>query len=374
MPPSHPVEATTPPPPAAAPAPPNQFGALLAHAWHAFHPGPALYCLPAVVALLAVGVAAGQNAAAMLAAAGAFSVGFGAFQRFTRLHVAPMLLAAVGMAFSTGVGTLASNHPAAEAAVVGLAALVLGLAASLGTGFWWAMLQGAIFLVVATSRPGDVGDAVNRAFLVLGGGLVQCATVACLKALAPGGFPPLEPPNALPSPDSLAGWRRALAEILRPGSPELGYGVLLGLAAAAGDLLARRIGLANGYWIPMTVLLVLRRGGSETVTRAILRMGGTVIGATAATLIAAVLRPAPPTLIFLVALAAWSSYAVQWVNYGTFSVSVTSYIAFLFALEGLPEPAVASHRVTATVLGGLLALGGIGLAKLLRLAARPLAA
>ena len=68
----------------------------------------ALYCLPAVVGVLAVGLAIGQPGPAILMTGGAFGVGFGAFQRVSRVHVAPMLLAALAMAFSTAVGTVAA--------------------------------------------------------------------------------------------------------------------------------------------------------------------------------------------------------------------------------------------------------------------------
>ena len=41
----------------------------------------------------------------------------------------------------------------------------------------------------------------------------------------------------------------------------------------------RHFGFANGYWIPMTALLVLRPGLSDTASRAIARTIGTLAGA-----------------------------------------------------------------------------------------------
>src|ERR1700761_678520 len=113
--------------------PPTRIGArsVLAQTWSAFQPLPALYCAPAVVLALAAGLSAGQPGAALLAAAGAFSAGFGAFQRLTRFHVAPMLLAALCMTLSTAVGTVAaSRDPVVDAAIVATAAFSLGLAGS----------------------------------------------------------------------------------------------------------------------------------------------------------------------------------------------------------------------------------------------------
>src|ERR1700758_1414620 len=144
------------PPAPDAPAPRDEFRtharAVVAQAWHAFHPVPALYGLPALAGALVVGLAADQPGPAILAAAGAFSAGFGAFQRVTRFHIAPLVLAAVCMAVSIAIGTVASEPLSLYVLIVGVAAATLGLAASFGTGPWWVLLQGAIFLVVAGSR------------------------------------------------------------------------------------------------------------------------------------------------------------------------------------------------------------------------------
>jgi hypothetical protein len=270
------------------------------------------------------------------------------------------------MAIATSLGTVASLNPLAYAACVGVAAFVMGVGTGFGTAPWWVLLQGAIFLVVAGSTPGDLSEGVSRAALVLAGGLVQCAVVGILRTLAPKGFPPLSSPTAVEAPQTGAEWAAAVRGAFAPKAAEPRYGLLLGLACAAAVLIARAIELPNGYWVPMTVLLVLRRGGGETVTRGVLRIGGTLLGAGLATLVVAILRPSPVALTVLIALSAWGAYALQWVNYGTFSASVTSYIAFLFSLQGLPETVVAGHRVIATLIGGALAMTALGLARLWR--------
>jgi hypothetical protein len=51
---------------------------------------------------------------------GAFTVGFGSFERPRRLRIAPMLLAGVGTGASTFVGTIAGNSDLACPFVAGL--------------------------------------------------------------------------------------------------------------------------------------------------------------------------------------------------------------------------------------------------------------
>jgi hypothetical protein len=339
---------------------------MLAQSWHAAHPVAALYCVPAVAGLLLAGLILRQPGPAILLTAGAFSAGFGAFQRVSRLHVAPMLLGALAMAVCTAIGTVAAASAPADAACIAAAAFILGVGTGFGTGPWWVLLQGAIFLVISGSVPAGASEGVARALLVLAGGGVQTLVVAGLRTAAPRGFPPLASPTATPHPATASEWAQAARRVAGRRAPEWRYGLLLALAAGGAVLLERRLALPNGYWVAMTVLLVLRRGAAETFTRGALRIAGTLVGAGAATLVVALARPAPLALAPLIALAAWGAYSLQWVNYGTFSVCVTSYVAFLLSLEGLPEPQVAGHRIVATLLGGALAAVAFAAARLWR--------
>jgi hypothetical protein len=349
--------------PAPAAAPPSHLRQLVRQSWHAFHPVPALYCVPAVAGVLLAGLLLGEPGPALLITAGAFSVGFGAFQRVGRVHVAPMLLAAMAMALATAVGTVAANNALADAACVAVAGFILGLGTGFGTGPFWVLLQGGIFLIVSGSIPGDFREGVARAGLVLAGGVVQALVVALLRTLLPKGFPPLQSPVATPHPQTLGAWGAAAQRVVSPQAPEWRYGLLLGLAAGVGVLVGHALKIQNGYWVAMTALLVLRRGAQETVFRGTLRIAGTLIGAGVATLAVALLRPDPLGLAPLIALAAWAAYSTQWVNSGTFSVCVTSFIAFLLSLEGLPETAVAGRRIEATLIGGAIGMAAFFLAR-----------
>lgn len=329
--------------------------AALSHAWTAFHPVPALYCAPGVVAAVAIGLWLGQPGGALLAAAGAFTAGFGAYHRLTRLRFTPMILATLCMSLSTIVGTVASGAALVEAALVGAACLSLGVAGRLGTAFWWVLLQGAVFLIISGGHPAGLGEAMNRGLVVLLGGAGQSLLIEALRRLAPRGFPSLAAPGLTPPPTGASAWIREVRLAIAPGAPELLYGAVLASAAAAAILLADRIALPNGYWAAMTVVLVLRPGGLETATRGSQRLAGTLVGAAAATALVVVVRPGLFELVLLTGIAAWGAYATQWVNYGTFSLSVTSFVAFLFAILGLPEAKVAVYRIDATCLGAAIA-------------------
>jgi uncharacterized membrane protein YccC len=128
--------------------------------------------------------------------------------------------------------------------------------------------------------------------------------------------------------------------------------VTVGIAAAA----YRVVDFSNGYWIAMTILIVLRSELRDTVRITVTRVIGTMAGAGVATIIVSLVRPSQTILVALIAVMAWGCHASLRVNYALFSMLITGYIALLFAFGGMPEPAVALHRVIATAIGGGVAL------------------
>ena len=114
------------------------------------------------------------------------------------------------------------------------------------------------------------------------------------------------------------------------------YALRLAITLGVSTEIYRHFGFANGYWIPMTALLVLRPGLSDTANRAIARTIGTLAGAMLASFFLAHLAPPPPTLAFLILFFAWFSYSLNNVNYGLFTLCLTAYIVCLLALDSLP--------------------------------------
>ena len=65
---------------------------------------------------------------------------------------------------------------------------------------------------------------------------------------------------------------------LSPDSAVLRHAVRLGVLVGASDLVARLIGVDRGYWIPLTVLVVLRPDFASTFQRSSMRVAGTIVG------------------------------------------------------------------------------------------------
>jgi uncharacterized membrane protein YccC len=148
---------------------------------------------------------------------------------------------------------------------------------------------------------------------------------------------------------------RSLVKKNEPPSA-LPYALRLAITLGVSTEIYRHFGFANGYWIPMTALLVLRPGLSDTANRAVARTVGTLVGAILASFALAHLAPSPPTLAVLILFFAWLAYSLNSVNYGLFTLCLTAYIVCLLALASIPGNLVAYHRAISTVIGGSLAL------------------
>jgi hypothetical protein len=305
-------------------------------------------CVPALTILLAIGIGSGHAGGALVATSGAFSVGFGSFQRFTRHKSAPMVLAALGMSLSAALGSLLGRSLPGSVLACALWAIVCACGLRLGIGAWWIGLQWAIALMVAEAFPSGLSGALIRAALVLVGGGLQLLIIAGAWRL-----------HSSPSPAHrvhLRGYFRLARLKFRTSDQPAAYLPRTAAAATTALLVAHWLRMPNAYWAPMTALLVMRPKLQETFSRGIARGTGTLLGAGLASLGAALLRPGPYLTAAFVLVFAWAAYATPRLHYAALSAAITACIVFLLALGGLPEPANAAHRVAATLLGGAIAL------------------
>ena len=122
---------------------------------------------------LLVGIVLDRPLDGLAAAGGAFAAGFALFANGYRTRLSAVLLATVGVAFSTFVGAAVGDVLwlfALTTAVWGLAA---GMLVSLGVAAGIIGVQSVIGLLIITQYSMPMADGLGRAGLVLLGGLVQ---------------------------------------------------------------------------------------------------------------------------------------------------------------------------------------------------------
>jgi uncharacterized membrane protein YccC len=192
--------------------------------------------------------------------------------------------------------------------------------------------------------------------LILAGEVLQTVCILVLRSIKKSECTELPPlPRDFPQGGFFPALR-TLKENLSPGAEAFRYGLRLAIALSIAAGFARSVSLEHGYWVPITVLLVLQPGFHQTSVRGVESIAGTLAGAALATLIAALVRPVPAMLALLVLIFVWLCYSLVQVNYAAYTVCTTVYIVFLLALAGLPEMATVKYRALDTIIGGGFAL------------------
>jgi len=134
------------------------------------------------------------------------------------------------------------------------------------------------------------------------------------------------------------------------------HAVRLTLCVAAGDATGRVLHPYRAYWIPMTIVLVLKPEFAVTFSRGVLRIAGTLIGLLLAT---ALFHYLPIHTAAEIALIGVFTFLMRWVgpaNYGIFGVTISALVVMLISITGLAPKEVIQARAVNTVLGGVFAL------------------
>lgn len=310
---------------------------------------------------LGVGIAIGHPAAGMIAAGGAMNTGFGQKQSIDDSYLLPMIFVTFGMAFSGFLGVLLGHENLLLVCVAALWAFGYGMLTTRLGGYSWVGQQCVVTFLVASAFPASLGAAMDRGLLLFAGGALQLILSSLLLDL----FHDLRTRVFLLTRyvrEEESALRAALAETaesvrqLRFLNSALPYSVRLAITIAIATEIYRRLHYPSGYWIPMTALLVLKPGLTDTVSRAIARTLGTMCGAIAVSFCLAHIHTTPVVLAAFTILFAWIAYGILNVNYALFSTAITGYVVLLLSLNEIPGPITAERRTFSTVLGGSIAL------------------
>jgi len=302
----------------------------------------AALCAPALPVLLLAGLLTGHVAYGAVAAGAAFMVGFGAARDLRGRRWGAMLAATAGTTAATFIGCLAGQWEIVLVVVAALAAATCAVLALYDEDLWWVSLQVVIALLVAGHYSGPIPDAAMRAAAVFAGGAAQVLIVMVLARIAPSAANRLPPAAPKLAPER----RLVISHAIRAA-------ICVDLALA----IAWSLGLANSYWAPMTAMLVLKPGLSDTHTRGIARLTGTLVGCALASLYALAVAYYAPLLLIGIGLTAFAAYALQKAHYAVLTSAVTATVVLLLSLAQHGHALTnAEHRLIATALGGAIAL------------------
>ncbi len=134
------------------------------------------------------------------------------------------------------------------------------------------------------------------------------------------------------------------------------HSLRLAACVALGETINRVVGSPRGYWLPMTVAIVLRPDFTGTFARGLLRLGGTLAGLMAATALLHFLLPSLAIQILFIAVFTFLMRCFGPANYGIFVAALTGLIVFLIGFTGVaPGPLIIARGLN-TLAGGTIAL------------------
>ncbi|HEY2593673.1 MAG TPA: FUSC family protein, partial [Chloroflexota bacterium] len=134
------------------------------------------------------------------------------------------------------------------------------------------------------------------------------------------------------------------------------HALRLAVVASLTELLIQRVALPRAYWAVVAAVTVLRPGFGQTFTRGAERVLGTLLGVVIATLVAVALNPNGWTVVAVVAVLAWATYAVFPASFTVGVALLTGVVVFLLhaVLPGTEQTAL--DRGIDTAIGGAIGL------------------
>lgn len=280
---------------------------------------------------------------------GAMLAGFPGLDAPARPRAAWQAAAAPAIALAAALGILSSQTAPTAVLAMGLLGAAAGYCFAVSLRLALYGLSVALGLLVAQGFFLPVSDVPDALLYVTAGGLLQSAWSLLVWLFVDRA-----------ADDEASGWntRRALAALRSNwtfSSPIPRHAIRFGAALAAGVLVYRIFDLEqHGFWIPLTILFVMRPEREATDQRLLLRAVGTVLGLALATGLAEALHQ-DVVIALLLFVAAAFAFGLLTVQYALFTAAITTYVVLLADTLGEGAWHAAGQRLLGTAAGILIA-------------------
>ncbi|MFC8663715.1 FUSC family protein [Streptomyces sp. NPDC057199] len=149
---------------------------------------------------------------------------------------------------------------------------------------------------------------------------------------------------------------KAMRTQLHRGSPITRHATRVSAVAATGYILGTWLPLGHGYWAPLTSVMVMRPDFSQTYSRAVARLAGTVIGVAVATGVVQAATPGTLQSGTLAVASAALMYLLMRTGQFATQACIAAYVVFLLGMGGEEWTQTVPERVLLTLMGGFLAM------------------
>ncbi len=279
-------------------------------------------------------------------ATGALFVGFAALDAPARTRAAWQAAVTPLVALAAALGVLTGHSPALAVPTMGLVGAIAGYGFAVSPRLAIAGLTVALSLLISQGLEIPVSHAPEALLFAGLGGVLQ---VAFSLAVYAAGDRAAEVGENRWDPGAA---RRSLSTNLSLDSTAARHALRFGTAMAAGVGAYWLLGLhEHGFWIPLTILFVLRPEVGETNQRLIWRAAGTAVGLVIATALSFWLEDDGIALAIALTVATAVAYGTLTVQYAIFTTGITTYAVLLADTLGEPALEAAGQRAYGTAIG-----------------------
>ena len=276
---------------------------------------------------------------------GAFLSGFIAFEAPPLTRARWQLLAAPAIGAAAALGALTSDIVWLAVPAIVVVSAALGLWGSVSRRLAIAGLNVVLALLLAQGL--DVEPSQATEALVLGGAGVLAQALLSLVSLLWD--------RQSEDPERGPDWRGAVAALqasFAADSPMMRHALRFSVALGVGTAVYKGFDIEpHGYWIPLTILFVLRPTPGETAERIGMRAVGTVAGIAIALAIAGLVDDWRVAEAVTISIAAGLAFAMLAAEYALFTAAITAYIVLVTHALGQSAFQAADERAVATAAG-----------------------
>jgi hypothetical protein len=303
-----------------------------------------------LLAAIPVGVAIFVDLSLDVPAAGGVSTGallggFVAFDAPPRERVVWQLLTAPVLGAFAAIGALTAEP--AWLAVVTM--IVLGSLGGIAVAVSQRLAIAGMSCVLALLLAQGLGLSANEAgyaLVLAAGGVALQVLVSLLEALVDRSGVPLHPIRG-----AREAWK-TVRDNLTLSSPSFRHSLRWGTALGVGVGIYHALDLGqHGYWVPLTILFVLKPELGMTEERIAMRAAGSVLGLIFATPLAMVIGGLPLVESLAMMLAAGLCFALLALEYALFTAAITSFVVILSHAMGQSAWQAADQRAVGTAIG-----------------------
>jgi hypothetical protein len=279
-------------------------------------------------------------------ATGALLAGFPGLDAPARTRAAWQAAVAPIIGLAAALGVLSGQSAVLAVLTMGVVGAAAGYCFAVSLRLAIAGLSVALSLLIAQGLPVVPSDALPALLFATAGGVLQAAFSLCVYVA-----------GDREEEGGAAGWntRQAMADFAANftlHSTSFRHALRFGAALATGVAAYWLLGMEeHGFWIPLTILFVMRPEEDETFHRLILRAVGTAIGLVIATALAEWLRGDGIALALALTVATAFAYGLLTVQYALFTAAITTYAVLLADTLGEPALHAAGQRAGATAIG-----------------------